>query len=147
MNFFLRRLWPAILAIGLSSSSAWAGFMGPDKVIDDWGNKFQTRSVVISTDTVVVLSSAAAISNLSGVSEWRVRIITNVGDAELAIYNSTSSFTIFESTRGVHLSSYTANSTYPRERTFYGNMPLYGIWGTAGTEGNAGLNVNEFYFK
>lgn len=118
-----------------------------DPSFDHWGDNWRSRSVLTSTDTVVVISTPIAHAGLETSDSWRKRHIVNIGGAELALYPTSSGYAVFESTRGIHLSSYTVSAPYPKEAWIDGNALIYGIWGTAGTETNAGAIVNEFYDK
>ena len=135
-----------------SIGSAWGASGFADPVFDTWGNKFQSRAVTTSTDTIVNISSAITNASLGTEDPWRIRHIVNIGGDELVLYPDDSNYDIFESTRGIHLSSYTQTSLggqapYPRERWIKGNFIIYGIWNTSGNEANTGAIVNEFYDK
>ncbi len=116
-----------------------------ESIYDSWGNQARNRVVAQSTTTVVLLSSAPASAGTAlGLTDWRARIIENRGTQELVLYGDNTTFTIYQSSAGIHVSSDTINQL--NRFVWYGQGPIYGIWNSTGTS-SGGASVTEFYFR
>ena len=151
-----RNLYALLVVFGLFVYAHADGPIGQNTVVpvaEQAGNKAEPIAVSWSTSVVIIVSSSPAnissttASNGSthacyGSGEWRRRLFVNNSNGGVLLFFNSDDFSVYSSTKGVHLSSNTFNQG--DSYTYYGQSPVYAIWNPATTDGGLG-GVEECY--
>lgn len=138
LGFFCIFCWPRAAMAGTESQ------LTAMPVFEDGGNDWRPIAVSQSTQTLVLISSAADVAGL-GIGAWRSREIVNISTcANMALYPD-NTYTAYSSSFGVVLSSSTSGDGLGDSIVVVHQGPIWAIWSQGGEPcGNGGQGAGGY---
>ena len=127
------------------TTSLYAAGVVSEPVYESAGKDWRPINVAQSSSNVVLISSAAANSNLN-IGQWKSRLIINMSTSSaLALFPNNTTFTTYTSSFSIVLSSDSSGLGQGDSWLVTHQGAVYGIWTNAIAEGGQGAGGYESY--